>query len=76
MGAGGRLHGSARPPVRRQPDVVRVVRVVEHCRVGVGGRGGSGVALLLQAGLGHAQGGRGAEARGAERLKNRGQDCI
>ena len=42
--------------------------VVEHGRVGVGGRGGgrrSRVALLLQAGLGHAQGRRGGEAAGS-----------
>ena len=43
--------------------------VVEHGRVGPvrAGRGGGGrrrVALLLQAGLGHAQGRRGGEAAG------------
>ena len=59
--------GGARPRVEVGRRVVR--GVVEHGRVGaVGGRGGGRrrrVALLLQAGLGHAQGRGGGEAAGS-----------
>ena len=78
MRPGGGRAGRARPGVEvRRGGVVRR-GVVEHGRVGAvrgGGRGRRrGVALLLQARLGHAQGRGGREAAGSAE-KGFGRDC-